>query len=164
MSPFGSVIPLPNTQLIMQDFAGDLRRVVNLIRFLETADESLVEHAHKCVYVPASKIESLLKAIYVEPPEANDLSELARQAKERVVIRADAGAGAVYVKGWPEVIERLKKEVRKLDQPAAVPPTMRSLPATACPSRVVRVMPRNIAHRSAPVIRINAIAPRICRR
>ena len=69
LGPFGSVVAFTAAnQLLIQDSAGNLRRLMKTIDLIEKDDETET-YAYKCIYVKASQAELFLKDILGDPRE-----------------------------------------------------------------------------------------------
>lgn len=100
MGPFGEVVPLAQSnQLVMQDTAGNLRRILKMVQEDEGADTEADTFSHTCVYIRASQAEQLLKNLLGDPRQIIEMmnkSSSSSSSSDRDRDRGPGGPGGPF--------------------------------------------------------------------
>lgn len=132
LGPLGSVAALPiANQLILQDTAHNLSRILETIDGIERSKNDLATFAHKCVYVKAHTAEQILRDLLGEAAPIEGGRGLANPALDKAAakgaggprspsfssIRADDRTNTLFVNARPNTIAQAKSYLAKIDQP-----------------------------------------------
>jgi hypothetical protein len=176
LGPLGSVVPLPvANQLILQDAAGNLLRLLETIDGLEKAISAGAEtFAYKCVYVKASTAEAILTDL-LEPrgPVAPALGDKAgKSAAPRGAgmqsIKADDRTNTLFLNGRANKIAQAKTFLAAIDQPESKgqPPRLVGEPEfkpydvpAGNAENLVKILSDAAAFRPTPFFRMYAVSP-----
>lgn len=82
MGPFGTVVPLQQSnQLLMQDTAGSLQRIVATIDNMENQKELADQLEYECKYIKARDAETILKKLLGDPTAATATTQQPEQQR-----------------------------------------------------------------------------------
>lgn len=135
LGPFGEVSYLSKAnRLILQDSAGNLRRVLKSIKEIEESEKSLAEtFSHKCVYIRASAAAATLKELLGDAKQLVEMTKPTSPGPEQRFgppqpprpttftkirmhyISADERTNTVHVTGPPDKIAQAKAVIKSLD-------------------------------------------------
>ncbi|MBI3410657.1 MAG: hypothetical protein HY040_20160 [Planctomycetes bacterium] len=140
MGPFAKVVPLVQTnKLVMQDTAGNVRRILKVIDDIEDQEKSGLRAetwSHTCKYIRAKEAETKLKEFLGDPKQIVEVltggkgkDGETRKPNTRMrfyYVTSDEKSNTIHVNGPPDKIAQAKALMAKLDVgtiPLVVPGT-----------------------------------------
>jgi type II secretion system protein D len=182
MGPFGEVSALARAnQLVMQDQAGNLRRIVSTLRAIESNEVSAESYTHNCKFILAREAERILKEILGDPKAMISQAIAAQQnqggrdrggpaptitlPKRIHSITFDERLNTVLVTGPADKIAQARKTMEDLDkpQPGQAPiPIVVGAPGFktyACPAGTAETLSKTLTeiYKASPTLRITPI-------
>lgn len=185
MGPFGEVVALSKAnQLVMQDNAGNLRRILATVKKIESDESGQAEtFSHKCLYIRAGAAEKLLKDFLGDPRQLvvevrgrdprdqrggdpRDPRNAQGSSSTRVrmyYVTSDDRTNTVHVNGPPDKIAQAKSVLAKVDVPqpgqppiAVGPPTLQTY---AVPQGNADALAKTLQeiYKSSATLRISAV-------
>src|SRR5262249_12429360 len=81
MGPFGEVVAMAKAnQLVLQDTAGNIKRIIKTIRDIEENEKGQAEsYSHTCLYIKARDAEQILTKLLGDPHELLRLTQPVQQ-------------------------------------------------------------------------------------
>jgi type II secretory pathway component GspD/PulD (secretin) len=188
MGPFGEVVALSRAnQLLLQDTAGNLKRIKKTIQDIEDTEKNQGEsYSHPCKYVKARDAEKTLKDLLGDPrellralqpqPQFRDFqggggraqpplqpAPVVNQKIRMHYISADERTNTVLVRGPADVIAQAKEILKKIDVPQRDQPPVLVGPPTfrkySVPSGNAEAMAKTLQeiYKASNSVRISAV-------
>jgi type II secretory pathway component GspD/PulD (secretin) len=172
MGPYGEALALaPGNQLLLQDTAGNLKRIVRTIQEIQDKeDDSRSIETYVCKYVDARNAAKLLNDLLDDTPTSSIPGDRLQglravgappRSPRRYSVAVDERSNSVFIQGTANKIAQARQVLKAIDVPASNPiladsPMFKTIHvASGSASTVARILQE--IHKANPDVRISAV-------